>query len=100
MSVEVKIRDAAIFTCNKTCNGHLLWTFNTNNEKLDVLKCVQKNCTEGDNFKNRVSLKPGTLSLTLYPVLYNDEGWYSVKCDSVLLCEVHLDAFGKFLFFS
>lgn len=93
MSVEVKIRDAAIFTCNGTCNGHLLWTFNTNNEKLDVLKCVQKNCTEGDNFKNRVSLKPGTLSLTLYPVLYNDEGWYSVKCDSVLLCKVHLDAF-------
>lgn len=100
MPIEVKIRDTAIFTCNETCNGHLLWTLHTNNENLDILKCVQNNCTEGDNFKNRVSLKPGTLSLALYPVLYNDEGWYLVMCDSVSLCRFHLEALGKLLFFS
>ncbi|XP_016090094.1 uncharacterized protein [Sinocyclocheilus grahami] len=92
MPVEVNIMDTAMFTCNETCNGHVLWTFNTNNENLDVLKCVQNTCTEGDNFKNRVSLKPGTLSLTLYPVLYNDEGWYLLMCNSVFLCRVHLEA--------
>ncbi|XP_016416755.1 uncharacterized protein LOC107746920 isoform X1 [Sinocyclocheilus rhinocerous] len=90
--VAVNIGDTAIFTCNETCNGHLLWTFHTNNENLEVLKCIQEICTKGDNFKNRVSLKPGNMSLGLYPVLYNDEGWYMVKCDSVFRCEFHLEA--------
>lgn len=90
IAVEVNIRDTAIFTCNETCNGHLLWIFNTKNENLDVLKCVQESCTEGDNFKNRVSLKPGTLSLALFSVLYIDEGWYLVICDSEPLCRFHL----------
>ncbi|KTF80262.1 hypothetical protein cypCar_00011001 [Cyprinus carpio] len=90
--VAVNIGDTAIFTCNETCNGHLLWTFRTNNENLDVVKCVQETCTKGDNFKNRVSLKPGKMSLALYPVLYNDEGWYIVKCDSAVACRFHLEA--------
>lgn len=92
--VAVNIGDSAIFTCNATCNGHLLWTFHTNNENLDVIKCVQETCTKGDNFKTRMSLKPGNIStsLALYPVLYNDEGWYTVKCDSAFLCNFHLEA--------
>ncbi|KAK2909113.1 hypothetical protein Q8A67_004950 [Cirrhinus molitorella] len=49
-------------------------------------------CTKKENFKNRVSFKPGTLSIALYPVLYNDEGWYTVKCDSATFCKFHLEA--------
>lgn len=96
--VAVKVKDAAVFTCNGTCNGILTWTFKTKNEDLNVLKCVQETCTEGDSFKNRVSPiqaknQPGNLSLSLYPVLYNDEGWYVVKCDSVFLCRFRLEAY-------
>ncbi|KAL0146460.1 hypothetical protein M9458_058235 [Cirrhinus mrigala] len=90
--VAVKVGDTAIFTCNKTCDGHLLWTFKTDNENLEVLKCVKENCTEGNNFKDRVSLKPGALSVALYTVLYNDEGWYIVTCNSTFLCSFHLEA--------
>lgn len=96
----MKVRDTAIIPCNETCNGDLLWEFETKNEKLDVFKCVQGNCTEGDRFENRVSIsekfKAGNLSLKLYTVRYNDEGWYKVLCDSKFLCQFHLEVFGKF----
>ncbi|CAM4480856.1 unnamed protein product [Leuciscus chuanchicus] len=93
----VKVRDTAIIPCNETCNGNLLWELKTKNEKLDVLNCVQGTCTEGDSFKNRVSIsekfKAGNLSLKLYSVVYNDEGWYNVLCDSKFLCRFHLEVF-------
>ncbi|KAG1956370.1 si:dkey-22i16.9 [Pimephales promelas] len=91
----VKVRDTAIIPCNKTCNGKLLWVLKTKNENLDVLKCEQGTCTEGDGFKNRVSIfeNSGNPSLKLYPVLYNDEGWYMVYCDSKFLCKFHLEVF-------
>ncbi|XP_073698978.1 uncharacterized protein [Garra rufa] len=90
--IAVNIGDTANFTCNKTCNGNLLWTFDTDNEKLEVLECVKETCTKKENFKNRVSPKPGALSLDLYPVLYNDQGWYTVACDSERVCRFHLEA--------
>lgn len=93
----VKVRDTATIPCNKTCNGNLLWELETKNEKLDVLQCAQGTCTEGDSFMNRVILseksKAGNLALKLYPVLYNDEGWYKVSCDSAFLCRFHLEVF-------
>ncbi|XP_077102549.1 uncharacterized protein LOC143753751 [Siphateles boraxobius] len=93
----VKVRDTAIIPCNETCNGNLLWELKTKNEKLDVLQCGQGTCTEGDSFKNRASFsekfKAGNLSLKLDPVLYNDEGWYKVSCDSKFLCRFHLEVF-------
>ncbi|KAK9981275.1 hypothetical protein ABG768_000828 [Culter alburnus] len=91
----VKVRDTAIIPCNETCNGDVFWEFTTKNEKLDVLQCVQRTCTEGVNFKNRVNLseKAGGLSLKLSPVLYNDEGWYNAMCDSTFLCRFHLEVF-------
>lgn len=94
----VKVRDTAIIPCNETCNGDVFWEFTTKNEKLDVLQCVQRTCTEGVNFKNRVNLseKAGGLSLKLSPVLYNDEGWYNAMCDSTFLCRFHLEVFGTF----
>ncbi|XP_043092460.1 uncharacterized protein si:dkey-22i16.9 [Puntigrus tetrazona] len=88
--VEVNIKETVIFPCNETCNGQLLWTFETDNEELDVLKCDQNACTEGDSFKYRASFKPGALSPTLYPVLYNDEGLYVAYCNAVFLCQFHL----------
>lgn len=94
----MKVRDTAIIPCNETCNQDILWEFTSKNEKLVVLRCVQGTCTEGVSFKNRVSLseKAGKLSLKLYPVLYNDEGWYRVMCNSEFLCRFHLEVFGKF----
>lgn len=96
--VAVQVKDTAVLTCSGTCNGILTWTFKTENEDLDVLKCVQETCTEGDSFKDRVNLvharnQPGNLSLTIDSVLYNDEGWYVVRCDSVFLCRFRLEAF-------
>ncbi|XP_051558680.1 uncharacterized protein si:dkey-22i16.9 isoform X2 [Myxocyprinus asiaticus] len=94
--VAVNLRDTAVLTCNETCDGAVLWT--ANRENLEVLKCVQEPCTEGDGFKNRVSLssekiKHGTLSLTIHPSLYNDEGWYEAYCDSAFVCRVYLEVF-------
>ncbi|XP_056092829.1 uncharacterized protein si:dkey-22i16.9 [Rhinichthys klamathensis goyatoka] len=93
----VKVGDTAIIPCNETCNGNLLWEFKTKNEKLDVLQCVRGTCTEGDRFMNRVSIsekfKAGNPSLKLYHVLFNDEGWYMVLCDSKFLCRFHLEVF-------
>ncbi|XP_056312726.1 uncharacterized protein si:dkey-22i16.9 [Danio aesculapii] len=96
--VAVKVKDTAVLSCSGTCNRILTWTFKTENEDLDVLKCVQETCTEGHSFKDRVNLvhaknQPGKLSLMLNSVLYNDEGWYVVKCDSVFLCRFRLEAF-------
>ncbi|XP_057187122.1 uncharacterized protein si:dkey-22i16.9 [Triplophysa rosa] len=88
--VMVNLRDATVLSCNSTCNRELLWTFKPNSENLQVLKCVQGYCTEGDGFKRRAKIKHGT-SLTLHPTLYNDEGWYEARCDSEILCTVHLD---------
>ncbi|XP_067298761.1 uncharacterized protein si:dkey-22i16.9 [Pseudorasbora parva] len=92
----VKVRDTAIIPCNKTCNGDLSWKLRTKNEELDVLRCVQGTCREGDTFKSRASLsknQTGNLSLKLNPVLYNDEGWYTASCDSASLCNFHLEVF-------
>lgn len=97
--VVVNVGDTANFTCNEACNGNLLWTFHTHNENLEVLECVKETCTKNENFKNRMILKPGALSLALYPVLYNDEGLYTAKCDSVIFCSFHLKTLGKFLYF-
>lgn len=96
--VAVKVKDTAVFTCKSTCNGILTWTFKTENEDLDVLKCEQETCTEGHSFKDRVNLvyaknQPGNLSLMLNSVLYNDEGWYVVYCDSAFLCRFLLETF-------
>ncbi|XP_056586771.1 uncharacterized protein si:dkey-22i16.9 [Triplophysa dalaica] len=88
--VVVNLGDTTVLNCNSTCNRELLWTFKPNSENLQVLKCVQGNCTEGDGFKRRAEIKHGT-SLTLHPSLYNDEGWYESRCDSEILCTVHLD---------
>ncbi|KAI2668289.1 Programmed cell death 1 ligand 1 [Labeo rohita] len=77
--VVVNVGDTANFTCNEACNGNLLWTFHTHNENLEVLECVKETCTKNENFKNRMILKPGALSLALYPVLYNDEGLYTAN---------------------
>lgn len=87
--------DTADIPCYEACDGNVSWVFTTKNENLDVLQCVQGKCTEGESFKNRVSLA-GNLSLKLHPALYNDEGWYKVLCDSELVCRFHLEVFGKF----
>ncbi|XP_051560002.1 uncharacterized protein LOC127444587 [Myxocyprinus asiaticus] len=94
--VAVNLGDTAILTCNKTCDGVVLWR--TDLGKLDVLKCGREACTEGDDFKNRASLsaemiKHGSPSLTLRPALYNDEGWYEARCDSTFVCKVFLEVF-------
>lgn len=89
--VMVNLRETAILSCNSTCNGKLLWTFKASGKNLEVLKCVQGDCTEGDGFKRRVEIKHGHASLTILPALYNDEGWYEAQCDSKILCTVHLD---------
>jgi len=94
----VKVGGTAIIPCNETCNGKLSWEFKTKNEKLDVLKCEQGTCTEGDGFKNRVSISEnsGNPSLKLNHVVYNDAGWYMAFCDSKFLSKFHLEVFGKF----
>lgn len=93
--VVVTLKHTAVLSCNSTCNGELIWTFKSNNEDLQVLKCVHGNCTEGDSFKKRAKTEHGHASLTLNPALYNDEGWYEARCDSNILCTVHLDVLGR-----
>lgn len=94
--VAVNVKDTAVFSCDSTCNQEILWTFEANGEKLDVLKCLQDNCTVGDGFKGRASLSSEKMSLTIHPVLYNDQGWYEARCGSEFPCSVRLDVFGRF----
>lgn len=101
--VVVNLRDTAILSCNSTCTGELLWTFKTSVKNLEVLRCVQDNCTERDGFKGRASLslettKHGRASLIINRVVYNDEGWYEASCDAEVLCDVHLDVLGRWFF--
>ncbi|XP_065121539.1 uncharacterized protein [Paramisgurnus dabryanus] len=92
--VAVNVRDTAVLSCNSTCNQEILWKFfEANGDKLEVLKCLQDNCTEGDDFKGRASLSSDNMSLTIHPVLFNDQGWYEARCGSGFLCSVHLEVF-------
>nr|XP_055060793.1 uncharacterized protein si:dkey-22i16.9 [Misgurnus anguillicaudatus]XP_055060794.1 uncharacterized protein si:dkey-22i16.9 [Misgurnus anguillicaudatus] len=92
--VAVNLRDTAVLSCNSTCNQEILWTFfEANGEKLEVLRCLQDNCTEGDDFKGRASLSSDNMSLTIHPVLFNDQGWYEASCGSEFPCSVHLEVF-------
>lgn len=91
--VAVNVRDTAVLSCDSTCNQEILWTFEANGEKLEVLKCLQDNCKEGDDFKGRASLSSENMSLTIHPVLFNDQGWYEASCGSEFPCSTHLEVF-------
>ncbi|XP_073718518.1 uncharacterized protein [Misgurnus anguillicaudatus] len=92
--VAVNVRDTAVLSCNSTCNQEILWTFfEANSKNLEVLRCLQDNCTEGDGFKGRASLSSENMSLTIHPVLFNDQGWYEASCGSKFSCSVHLEVF-------
>ncbi|TRY65391.1 hypothetical protein DNTS_013984 [Danionella cerebrum] len=74
--------------CFSSCDGNLSLTFSsTQDEKLKVLDCSQRNCTAGDFFKNRVNVdwnSSGKFCLNLFSIKYNDDGWFESTCDSKL----------------
>ncbi|KAL2082489.1 hypothetical protein ACEWY4_022307 [Coilia grayii] len=78
------LHEKVALTCEKFCQGTRTWTLN---DEQQVAKCEGDRCEYADGFENiRISNESSegrmSLDLSLNPVEFNDQGFYTGNCDN------------------